>query len=54
KTVEIYDVTGRVILSIVDINSKEQLIEEGNLNEGLYFIRISTESSYSVETVMFE
>jgi len=54
KTVEIYDVTGRVILSIVDINSKEQLIEKGNLNEGLYFIRISTESSYSVETVMFE
>jgi len=55
KSVELIDLTGKVIESITNINAHQVTIEKNNLNSGLYLLKIIDENeASSVRRVIFK
>ena len=50
KTIELYDEIGRKVKNL----SKSNIINLENLNKGIYYLKIQTEKSSSVEKIIKE
>lgn len=54
KGVELYDVTGRLVFSENNINTKSYTFERGVLVNGLYFVKVKTEDTEEDMKILFQ
>jgi len=52
--IELYDVTGRLLISELNIRTNKYVMERNDLSPGLYFINVRFEDSNLVNKVVFE
>jgi len=54
KEIEVYDLTGKVVISIIPTNSYEVLIDMTNLQPGIFMIRIKGEESEEIHKLLLQ